>query len=261
MRIRSIPCVLLTALASCGGGSAAPQADGPAHLGVIAGNNQVVPAARSARLPAPVVAQAVLLPSGQVSLRLLDALLPEKAYAQTTVNGIAGLVVCATAPTSGRAMRAEVPCASTDALGKATFVFLTDSVAGVTKGVIAAALASGTKVTDSVSATVLAGAASPTYIAPLTPYMTFPATVPATSVVDTFGNAVAFRIIPDGRIVVQDTTTGSVGARTIVSGPDAQADFFVELRGAGGVAVGKARYRINQGQLLGFSAGGVNTTP
>jgi hypothetical protein len=252
---------LLSTLAACGGGSAAPQADGPAKLGVIAGNNQVVPAARSARLPDPVVAQAVRLANGQVSLRVLDALLPEKAYAQTTVNGIAGLVVCATAPAAGRAMKAEVPCASTDALGKATFVFMTDSVAGITRGVIAAALATGTKVTDSVTATVMAGAASPTYIAAVTPILGFPYVLPETEVVDAFGNPVPYRVVSDGRLVMRDTTTGSIGARTIVTGPDAQADYWVELTGVNGARVGHARYRVNGGVLRYFMAGGVNTTP
>lgn len=160
MRTQLLALSLLT-MAACGGGSAAPQPDGPVSLGVIAGNNQVVPAAPSARLPENVVAQVVQLPSGRVGLRVLDqvtdAVLPPKAFAQTAVNGIPNQVVCASAPATGRAMRAEVACANTDALGKAYFVFLTDSIAGPTRANIAAALPTGTKVTDSVSATVMPG--------------------------------------------------------------------------------------------------------
>lgn len=265
MLARLIPLALI-ALAACNGGSAAPMPDGPASLGVIAGNNQVVPAAPSARLPDPVVAQAVRLPNGQVGFRVLDAvdlLLPPKAYAQTTVNGIPNLVVCVTAPVGGgRAMKAEVPCATTDAAGKATFVFLTDSVAGKTKGIIAAALATGTKVTDSVTATVVAGAVNPNYRGDGITIRPLPATVPENSVQDVYGNAIPFRIIAKDSLVVQDTTVGSIGARTIVSGRIDGVDRIVELRGAGNVLLGRARYSIIAGPNLGtWRTAGLNTSP
>jgi hypothetical protein len=262
MRSRQVGVIGLVAmLAACGGGSAAPIADGPVSMGIVAGNHQVVPAGRDPALPQPVVAQVVRGPNGQVSLRLLDALLPAKAYAQTTVTGIPNQVVCFSAPDPKHVMRAEVACASSDALGKATFVLHTDSVAGVSRGQVAAALPTGTKITDSITATVMPGAASPTYRTQIIPILSFPATVPDASVQDAFGNAVAFRIVSDGRIVVQDTTVGSVGARTIVSGPDSNNHFLVELRGAGNVLVGHASYHIVGGQLETWIAAGVNATP
>jgi hypothetical protein len=147
-------------MAACGGGSAAPiAADGPVRAGVLSGNNQTVSAAPVATnsLPQPVVAQVVRLPSGQVSLRVLDALLPEKAWAQTSVVGVANMVVCARTPDPKHALTAEVVCANSDALGKATFVFHADTMAGTSKAQVAVATATGTQVTDSVKATVLPG--------------------------------------------------------------------------------------------------------
>jgi hypothetical protein len=269
MRKRIGMLALVSAVTACGGGSAAVQADGPVTMGVIAGNFQVVPAARDAALPQPVVAQVVRGPNGQVSLRILDALLPEKAYAQTTVTGIPGQVVCFNAPDPKHAMRAEVACASSDALGKATFVLHTDSVAGVSRGQVAAALATGTKVTDSVSATVMAGPVDPNFRVPAGIVVNLPAVVAADAVRDVYGNAVAFRIVSDGLIGVQDTTTGSVGARTIVSGPPPTTPVaqptsgMVELRGMNGALVGHGRYTFDgaRTQLRGFSSSGVNSAP
>jgi hypothetical protein len=146
----------LTALAACGGGSAAPMPDGPLNVGVIAGNNQSVTAAPAAPLPLPVVAQVVRLPSGTIALRtrIVDAVLPEKAYAQTAVVGVPGIVVCARTPDPKHALTAEVLCANSDAAGKAYFVFRADTVSGTSRAHVAYSSPTGTKVTDSVSATV-----------------------------------------------------------------------------------------------------------
>jgi hypothetical protein len=79
--------------------------------------------------------------------------------------------------------------ASSDALGKATFVLHTDSVAGVSRGQVAAALATGTKVTDSVSATVMAGPVDPNFRVPAGIVVNLPAVVAADAVRDVYGNA------------------------------------------------------------------------
>jgi hypothetical protein len=252
---------MLALLTACGGGSAAPVADGPVKVSVATGNNQTVAAARDARLPKEVGVQAVRLPNGQSGLRLLDALLPPKAYAQTGVTSVPGIVACPVSPDPKHALIPEVPCTSTGADGIAWFTFHHDSVAGRSMAQVRATVDRVTVVTDSVVATILPGPASPTYRTQSVPIQSFPATVAENSVQDQYGNPVPFRIISDGRIVVQDTTTGSVGARTIVAGPDAQTDYTVELRGINGALVGHALYRINNGQLLGWMAAGVSLTP
>jgi hypothetical protein len=264
--------LLVTTLAACGGGSAAPIADGPLHAGVVAGNNQVVQAAPQAPLPAPVVAQVIRLANGSVALRILDGVLPRRAYAQTAVVGVPNQVVCARTPDPKHALTAEVLCANSDATGKAYFTFHADSLAGTDKAQVALSTATGTLVTDSVQATVVPGAASPTYRMQSNPLLTSPAVVPANAVQDQYGNAVPYRIVADSHIAVQDTTTGSVGARTLVftaaainvNTPPGYA--ILELRGANNALVGHLSYRIGddgsgQGARLQWSTAGVNLTP
>lgn len=259
--VRAALLVLSAGIAACNGGNAAPQPDGPVLGRVLSGNHQTVVAARDAVLPQRVGVQAYQGANGSVALRVLDALLPPKAYAQTAVQGVAGVVVCATAPDPQHVLHPEVPCTQTGADGLAYFTFHNDSVAGTARANVAGTINTRTVITDSVFATVLPGPASPTYLAAQTPIQNFPATVPATEVQDAYGNPVAYRIVSDGRIVVQGDTVGTVAARTIVSGPNAQADYIVNLQDANGVVVGHARYRITQGVLQYFMAGGINTTP
>lgn len=152
--------LLVSALAlavACGGGSAAPQPDGPPHLGVIAGNHQTITAAPAVKLPAQVVAQVVQLPNGQVGMttRVINAVLPPQAFAQTAVHGIPGAVVCSVSPDPQHPLTPEVPCTNTDASGLAYFTFHADSVAGVAKAEVRGTVAGVTHVSDSVSATVL----------------------------------------------------------------------------------------------------------
>lgn len=265
MLARLVPLALIV-LAACNGGNAAPMPDGPASLGVIAGNHQVVPAAPSARLPDPVVAQAVRLPNGQVGFRVMDAVdmvLPPKAYAQTTtVNGIPNLVVCVTAPVGGgRAMKAEVPCATTDAAGKATFVFLTDSIAGPIRGRIAAALATGTQVTDSVSATVVPGVVDSNYKAGGFVQQKGD-TVMSDAVRDRYGNKLPFRIVSDSFITVADTVAGSLGARrfTFVT-PSAPVERTTDVRGASGARIARMRYGLRPDATFFVVVAGLNRTP
>lgn len=103
----------LALLGACKGTE--PSADGPLDGVITAGNNQTVTAG-AASLPDAVAYQMIRLKSGQVALRrvpkdrrdlrqqmergsarLLDLMLPARAWAQTTVNGspVPGAVVCA----------------------------------------------------------------------------------------------------------------------------------------------------------------------
>jgi hypothetical protein len=254
---------VLVFTAACGSGSAAPIADGPVKVGVMAGNNQTVPAARSARLPKNVGVQAVRLPNGSVALRVLDAMLPPKAYAQTGVVSVPGVVACPDSPDPKHALIPEVLCTATGADGIAWFTFHSDSIAGVSKALVKATVNQVTVITDSVLATILPGAASPTYRTSNIPIANFPAIMPAGSVVDQFGNALPFRIVSDGRIVVQGDTVGTVAARTIVAAPanTPSSGYVVELQGANDVLLGRARYLTASGQLQQWTAAGVSLTP
>jgi hypothetical protein len=270
MRTRIGMLALVTSAATaCGGGSTAVQADGPLKAGVISGNNQVIRAAPRVPLTAQVGVQVVRLPNGQTAVRGFfvkagDLILPPMAYAQTGTVSVPGAVTCQAAGVDPKhTLVAEIGCTTANASGVAYFNFLADSTAGTSSARIGYTdpITHLTVYTDSVKATVMAGPASPTFIAAITPILGFPYVLPPTEVVDNYGNVVPYRVVSDGRLVMQDTTTGTAGARTIVSGPDAQADFNVELRGAGNVLVGRARYRIVGGKLEYFMAGGVNTTP
>jgi hypothetical protein len=225
----------LTLAAACNGGNAAPQPDGPVKMGVIAGNHQVVTAAPLVRLPSQVVVQVAVSPSGQVSLRtrIIDAALPPKAFAQATgVKGLPNQTVCTTIPDPKHALTAVVPCASSDALGNAYFTFQSDTVAGTSKAQVAASLATGIQVTDSVSADVLPG---PFVDSPLqtSSWPMLPGGVaPAELALDKYNNPVPYRLVPlvEATVMLNPTTYapvklyahtlsatfGEVGARTIV---------------------------------------------
>jgi hypothetical protein len=262
MRNRSGMLALVSAVTACGGGSTAVQADGPVTMGVIAGNFQVVPAARDAALPQPVVAQVVRGPNGQVSLRILDALLPEKAYAQTSVVGIPNQVVCASTPDPKHALRAEVACATSDALGRATFVFHSDSVAGTAKGQIAAALVTGTKITDSVSATVMAGVVDSSYRG-FSNILQKGDTIPSSIVRDKFGNGLPFAIVSDSLITVASTVTGNPDARrfTFVTPSVAKADRITNIVGSNGATIARMRYTLRIDGTFDVAVAGLNRAP
>lgn len=160
----------LLALPACGGSPVAPPpASGAARFGAIAGNHQTVHADVFAKLPQNVTVQIVATPLG-VSVRQLSPLevfavrteaalaatfLPPMAFAQTGVHGVPNQVVCFGSTDPRHALHAEVPCASSDSLGLAYFVPHADTIAGISRADVSAALPTGTKITDSVTATVL----------------------------------------------------------------------------------------------------------
>lgn len=168
--MRHASLLLIALVAACNGGSAAPQPEGPIKVGVASGNNQIVPAARRIRLPDSVGIQAVRLANGSVALRVLDRasdfVLPPRAYAQTSVKSVAGLVACGKAPSDPRhALIPEVQCAMTSAQGKAWFNFLRDTIAGTSVAYVAYTdpITGQTVISDSVKAIVQPLAASDFY--------------------------------------------------------------------------------------------------
>lgn len=150
---------LLVSMAACGGGSAAPQPDGPITASVLAGNHQVVTAAPSAPMPQRLAVMAVQQPNGQVSARILnrigDAILPAKAYAQIGLKGAPNKAMCTAAPHPGEQVQHfDLPCYVTDTTGIAYFVPLTDTIAGKPIARIGFGAPGGTVVTDSTQNTI-----------------------------------------------------------------------------------------------------------
>lgn len=261
IRLAALAVVLGTA-AACGGGNAAPINDGPVLMGVVAGNHQVVPAAPDAALPQRVATQVYRGPNGTVALRVLDAMLPPKALAQTAVTGVPNQVVCASAPDPKHALRAEVSCANSDAQGMAYFVFHHDSVAGTSTGQIAAALSTGTKITDSVSATVLPGVVDSNAF--VTGYVQQKGdTVRADLVRDKFANALPFAIVSDSLITVAGTVAGTLDARrfTFVTPTVPKPDRITTVLGADGKLIAHMRYTLQSDGKFYVSMSGLNRTP
>lgn len=147
-------------VASCGGPTDTGP-NGPLDLGIVSGNDQTARASKE-QLGAPVVGRLVRLPNGTVAFRWSDAILPAKAYAQTTVNGspVAGAVVCAVSITADRPLTPFVPCTNTDTAGKATFFFQTGHTAGESRAEIRGTVDNQPAVFDTARATVLPDSAA-----------------------------------------------------------------------------------------------------
>jgi hypothetical protein len=140
----------------CGGDGPTELDDRPLDIGIISGNDQVANASKQ-QLTAPVVGRLVRLPSGKLAFRWTDAVLPRRAFAQTTVNGspVPGAVVCAVSVTTERPLVPFVPCTNTDTAGLATFFFQTGTKAGQSQAEIRGTVANLPAVFDTARATVL----------------------------------------------------------------------------------------------------------
>jgi hypothetical protein len=156
----------LAALVACGGGSAAPQPNGPLALGIIAGQNQVTTAG-SSQLSSPVIGRLVRQSNGRVGFqwieRAVDPLLPPKAFAQGTVvtgSPVPGAVVCAVGAPDGRGLVPFTPCTNTDANGQATFYFTPGTVAGEATAEIRGTVENQPAVFDTAKAIVMPGPAT-----------------------------------------------------------------------------------------------------
>lgn len=267
---RLLTVVLVAGLAACGGTD-----DGPKYLahGIVAGNHQTVVAGNQ-RLGAGVTELLTMTADGKLSFhrvesrgeQLLDLVVP-RAYAQTgtvvTGSPVPGAVVCAQGGDGG--LVPFVQCTNTLSDGTATFFFTPSNVAGEHTSEIRGTVANAPAVFDTAKATVLPAPASPTYRLQNTIILTSPAVIPANAVQDAFGNAVPFRVVSDGRLTVQDTTVGTIAARTVVFDSTAYdgQHHAVELRGAGGVLVGRMDYLIGAEHPPGlqYKTAGVDLTP
>lgn len=238
---------------------------------VIRGLNQTA-AAGSSKVGNPIVSKLTTAPDGQFASRSRwNFLRPRVAFAQEISvkgNPVVGGVVCAPIPKAGEPTPFSI-CTNTLADGTAPFAYTPGTKAGVYNIKFVAQTETSSLVTDSTTLIVEAGPADPNYRGSLgNPYLHSPAVIDSTAVQDQYGNAVAYRIVSDGRVTVIGTTLGQVDARTIVfdaSLYDNVQDHVLELRGAGDALVGRLRYRISQGpdgqpQIFWTSAG-VNVTP
>lgn len=146
---------VLILVSACSGTEVEPDV-GPLDIGIISGNDQVAKASKQ-QLTAPVVGRLVRLPNGTVTFRWTDAVLPQKAYAQTTVQGspVRGAVVCAVSVTADRPLTPFVPCTNTDTAGLATFFFQTGTKAGESLAEVRGTVANQPTVFDTARAIVL----------------------------------------------------------------------------------------------------------
>jgi hypothetical protein len=248
--VRYLSSLVLLSLLACKGTD--PEL-GPLDGAITEGNNQTV-IAGTTNLPDPVAYQMVRLPNGQVALRRVPLwerlVLPKVAHAQgTVVNGspVPGAVVCA------EEVPALVPfarCANTDNNGKATFFFKVDTTKkGQYRSDIRGSLNNQPAVFDTVIANVDAGPVNPILALNWSP-MPSPAVLPASSVVDAYGNAIPFRIVTDDTLIVRGDTVGTVAARTVTFGA-ALVDTVemrwrgpLQLRGVGSVHLANGYYRV-----------------
>lgn len=210
MRTKFLGLVAAVALAGCGKDSLTPL--GEAVSAIISGNDQRVTADQVAlndQLTEPVVQQMVRSTSGLVSFATLNATGP------IVLKGspIVGAVVCAEGG-NGR-LTPFSRCTNTDAEGKATFVFETSTVAGEATAEIRGYLDGKPAVFDTAIATVLPGVPDSNAVNDLIAMRASPAQFLPSHVVDRFGNAAFYRIPADSRLTPDDTTLGSVGARTV----------------------------------------------
>jgi hypothetical protein len=217
---------------------------------VVSGLNQVADAG-SPRLGSIVTAKLTTAPDGQFAARnpVLDFFMPKVAFAQSiTVKGAAvvGGVVCAPIPKAGEPTPFSI-CTNTLADGTAPFAYTPGTKAGTYNLKFVAQTATTSVVTDSTTLTVNAGPADPNFHLTGNPIVSSPAILPVDAVRDAFGNAVQFRVVADVNLVVSDTTTGTVNARTLTFKDSIDpngTNGVAELRGAGNILVGHLGYRI-----------------
>lgn len=245
--------LLATACRDSNGPSAVGALDGA----IVAGQSQSVKAG-AARLDDAVVEEIVRVPlTGKLRLRRVRpwerVLLPPLAWAQTVVRGspVPGAVVCVSEQDKDLIPFAR--CTNTGTDGRALFFFSPTTKAGSYIARINGVVGDEATTFDTVKATVLPDVADPNYRTGVLPLRCSPATFPADGARDKYGNAVPFRIVPDGRLTVVGDTVGTVAARTVTytaaqSDPPNQTNYYrMELRGADGSLVGRLQYRIGTG--------------
>jgi hypothetical protein len=239
--------VLTLAIAACSSSSTAPSAT-RYNFAVIDGRNQISTAG-DATLQRSITSELTRDPQGQFATRVFDFFAPAVAYAQTlTLSGtpVANAIVCGREAKPGEPQVIPL-CAFTLADGKAANSVKGGTKAGTYNILFTAQVTAQQPVADSTTVTVIPGPADANFRI-IGAILFSPAVLPADAVRDAFANAVPFRVVGDANITVSDTTTGSVGARTLTfiesTNPNGGTSAIVELRGAGNILVGHLRYHI-----------------
>jgi hypothetical protein len=244
----------LAAVGACGDGTD-PVPLGPLDSRIVQGHDQKVVAGR---VPSPALGLVFRNPvTGAVYFRspaLWErVLLPPLAHALQSVGfkGVPNATYCIHQDQT--VVKALKPCVNTDALGNSRWDFIEPTVAG--KHIVEASATIGTESTapDTIAFTVLPDVVDPNYTTGTLPLRCSPAQFPINGVRDRYGNAIPFRIVPDGRLTVLGDTAGTTAARTVTF-TAAQADtvnqsafYKMELRDSANILVGRITYRIGTG--------------
>lgn len=239
--------VLLILVVACSEKSTSPIPGDPVSA-IVAGNNQVVTADyanTTKRLPDPVVQQMVRTTTTG-AVRLVAVSGSANAGDTMTLNGspVPGAVVCS-AGGNGR-LTAFSPCTSTDAQGKAFFVFEPSTTAGEATSEIRGYLNGEAVVFDTAVALITPGAVDSLFFQDAIAQRTSPATFMAAHLMDRFDNSVPYRIPADARLTPVDTVLGSTGARTVTFVAAAVDSTWrtLMLTGEQGVAIAQFAYRL-----------------
>jgi hypothetical protein len=214
MRRLSIVLLVLVA-AGCGGGISEPGRT-RYNFGVVAGADQSSPAGASS-LDHPITTQLTKHPQGRFADRLIDLLLPIKAFAQLAMPGdpVAGALICAREAAPGEPTVFPL-CAFTLSDGKAPNTVRGGTKAGTFTVVFSAQVPSEEPVRDSTTVTVLPGPMATHRFQPGTGYLCW-TVFPAEHVLDQYGNSVPYRFVTTGSLAhVAGTALGNVEARTFV---------------------------------------------
>lgn len=205
---------LVGALA-CGGSVAAPEST-RWNFAVIDGRNQKS-VAGDASLAKAVTSQLTRDPNGKFATRVLDLLRPAVAYAQGLAlagEPVANAIVCGRESAPGEPKVVPL-CAFTLADGKAANTVEAGTKAGTFNILFTAQVPSEEPVVDSTTVVVEPGPADPSIHISSNDLASTVDTVPASAVVDAFGNPVPFAIQSDSLVTVAGTVAGTVDARRV----------------------------------------------
>lgn len=266
--MRVLPAVIALLVAACG--SSTDTGRTRYNFAVVDGGNQRS-AAGTPSLQKQITSQLTRDPNGTFASRVFDFVAPAKAFAQgLSLAGtpIADQIVCGEETAPGEPKVVPL-CAFTLADGRAANSVQGGTKAGVYTMRFTAQVPSQEPVKDSTTVTVEAGPADPNFRITGNPIVSSPATLPASAVVDLYGNAVPYYVVGDANITVSDKTAGSAAARTLTFKDGAAPDGtmgVLELRDGGDVLVGHFAYKIYQPgsypqPSLTWTTAGINLTP
>ncbi|HWL41018.1 MAG TPA: hypothetical protein VNO75_12355 [Gemmatimonadaceae bacterium] len=165
----------------------------------------------------PITVQLTRDPNGKFATRVLDFLLPVRAFAQgLTLSGepVEGQLICGEEANAGEP-RVVPLCAFTLEDGKAPNVVEKGTKAGQYWMVFTAQEVGQVPVKDSTTVTVLPGAVSASFTHTCSDFAASGGVVPAEFVLDIHGNPIPYRIVSDSLITIPGTVAGAPDARRV----------------------------------------------